>query len=153
MQQASSNLEFEKAATFRDWLQTLERMLEKQEAVAAPVLDHNAALIHPDVRPARTDVLFVRHGKFVGSLQLDTPLASESDAAIRTGVDEMFDPAAKRPDTLSKRDQDEIRLLSHWMFVHRADLKSVRWEETGPGAFADAIMSTIQSVAPAEKAA
>lgn len=153
MEQASANLEFEKAATFRDWLQTLDRMLEKQEAVAAPVLDHNAALIHPDVRPGRTDVLFVRHGKFVGSLQLDVPLSGAAQAAIRTGVDEMFDPAAERPDTLSKRDQDEIRLLSHWMFVHRADLQSVRWEETGSGAFEEAIMSTIRAAARREKVA
>ncbi len=153
MQQASANLEFEKAATFRDWLQTLDRMLEKQEAVAAPVLDHNAALIHPDVRPGRTDVLFVRHGKFVGSLQLDTPLSSASEAAIQSSITEMFDLAAERPDTLSKRDQDEIRLLSHWMFVHRADLQSVRWEETGSGAFSEAIASTIRAASPAEKAA
>ncbi len=153
MQQASANLEFEKAATFRDWLQTLDRMLEKQQAVAAPVLDHNAALIHPDVRPGCTDVLFVRHGKFVGSLQLDMPLSAASEAAIREGVTEMFDLTAERPDTLSKRDQDEIRLLSHWMFVHRADLQSVRWEETGPGAFAETIASTIRAASPAEKAA
>ena len=153
MQQASENLEFEKAATFRDWLQTLERMLEKQEAVAAPVLDHNAALIHPDVRPGRTDVLFVRHGKFVGALQLASSLPAASEKKIRKGVAELFDPAAERPATLTKRDQDEIRLLSHWMFVHRTDLQSVRWAGRGETVFADAIASRIRGERPAEKAA
>lgn len=153
MQQASRHLEFEKAATFRDWLKTLTRMLEKQKAVAAPVLDHNAALIHPHPDAGTAGVMLVRYGKFTTSVQLSLPASPNAPVELVDAVRETFDPEEERPEALTKRDQDEIRLLSHWMYMHRSDLLSVRWDGDAPSAFAARILETIREASGLAEAA
>ena len=145
MKQASKNLEFEKAAEFRDGYRTLDRMLEKQEAVAAPVLEHNAALLHPHPGEGTTDVLFVRFGRFVKSVRVERSNAA-ARRELREAAEDDFDPSASRPDTLDRRDVDAIRLLSHWMYANRSSLVSVRWDGKDAAAFADRILTRIQSL-------
>ena len=130
MRQASENLEFEKAAEYRDWLEQIERMLRKQEVIAAPVLDHNAVLL--DRQDDTADVLLVRHGRFVASTSCPLPPPDAAAAELRAWLDDRLDPGAPRPDSLSKRDVDEIRLLSHWMYLRRDDLVHVRWTPDQP---------------------
>jgi len=125
MEQASANLEFEKAAEMRDTLKQLTRILEKQQVAAAPVLDHNAALV--DRRDDTVEVLLVRYGQFVTSVTGSPPLDSTTQAALRDAIQTHFGDDTGRPSTLSKRDVDEIRLLSHWMYLRRDDLRHVRW--------------------------
>lgn len=151
MTQASEQLEFEKAATFRDWLDTLERMMETQEAVAAPVLEHNVALVHPHEN-GRIDVILVRFGKFVGSIQLSRPLESSAAFSLWDDVAEAFDRDRKAPETLSKKDQDEIRLLSHWMYVQRKKLISIRWNGEDAATFAERIVRAARNVSIGEAA-
>ncbi|PEN14860.1 DNA polymerase III subunit epsilon [Longibacter salinarum] len=153
MQQASRQLEFEKAATFRDWLQTLERMLAKQKAVAAPVLDHNAALVHPHQDEGTADVLLVRFGKFARSLRVNLPLSPDRTSDVAGAVEFVFDDATVRPDELTRRDQDEIRLLSHWMYMHRSDLLSVRRGEGGLDDFVTRIVATLNQTTDMKEAA
>jgi DNA polymerase-3 subunit epsilon len=125
MEQASANLEFEKAAELRDTLKQLRRILEKQQVAAAPVLDHNAALI--DRRNDTVEVLLVRFGRFVASVTGPRPLDGTTQAALRDAIQAHFGSDTARPTELSKRDVDEIRLLSHWMYLRRDDLRHVRW--------------------------
>ena len=143
MQQASDDLDFEKAAQYRDWYQQLERMLEKQQRVAAPVLQHNAALIHP--HETSTDVLLVRFGQFVESMTLDHPPSDDQLDDLTRRVDEHFDPEEERPSELSRRQVDEIRLLSHWMYSKRKTLEKVPWEtNVSTPAFVQAIQDVVQ---------
>jgi DNA polymerase-3 subunit epsilon len=142
MEQASANLEFEKAAELRDTLKQLTRILEKQRVKAAPVLDHHAALV--DRHDDTADVLFVRYGQFVGSTTVPRPLTSEGEADLRETVHEHFGGNPERPSELSKRDVDEIRLLSHWMYLRRDDLQHVRWTAEPPlDAFAAEVVGTV----------
>jgi len=139
MQQASDELDFEKAAQYRDWYRQLERMLEKQERVAAPVLEHNAALVHP--QDDTVDVLLVRFGQFVESVTLDRPPTDAQIQTLTDRIDAHFDPADERPQELSYRQVDEIRLLSHWMYARRRDLRKVTWEtNVSTAAFRRAIL-------------
>jgi DNA polymerase-3 subunit epsilon len=148
MQRASDQLDFEKAAQYRDWYQQLERMLEKQERVAAPVLQHNAALIHP--HEERVDVLFVRFGQFVESVHIERPVSEAAVEALTDPVARIFDPDDGRPSELSRRQVDEIRLLSHWMYAKRRSLRKVSWEtNVSPEAFVRAIGREIASAEPA----
>jgi len=153
MQQASRHLEFEKAATFRDWLQTLDRMLEKQKAVAAPVLDHNAALVQPHKDDGTADVFLVRFGKFTASLCVTRPATRDEVSLLTDAVKTAFLDAGDRPEALTKRDQDEIRLLSHWMYMHRSDLISVRWQGGTPSDFSARIADVINGPADLSEAA
>ena len=144
MEQASANLEFEKAAELRDTLKQLTRILEKQRVKAAPVLDHHVALV--DRHDDTADVLFVRYGQFVGSTTVPLPPASEGEAHLHDAVHQHFGGDTPRPTELSKRDVDEIRLLSHWMYLRRDDLQHVRW--TGAEtvtAFTNDILNALQT--------
>jgi DNA polymerase-3 subunit epsilon len=149
MQQASEQLDFEKAAEFRDTIEQLETILEKQRIAAAPIRGHNAALVHrPDDRDT-TDVLLVRFGRFVASVALDPPPSSNQRERLRAACREHFTPDAEVPSTFSKRAADEIRLLSHWTYAHRDELSVVRWEpDQEPDALAETVLSSV--AAPVE---
>jgi DNA polymerase-3 subunit epsilon len=57
----------------------------------------------------------------------------------------VFDVEADPPETFSKRDATEIRLLSHWVYAHRDELTAVRWTpRTSPADLADAIAGRVQ---------
>jgi DNA polymerase-3 subunit epsilon len=142
MQQASDQLNFEKAAELRDTVEQLERILEKQRVAAAPVRQHNAALVHYDNdREEQIDVLLVRFGQFEESLTCDVPPTTEQRARLRDWCRAVFDPAAEPPDTYSKREATEVRLLSHWTYAHRDELTAVRWMPDQPP---ESIATTIE---------
>ncbi|PSQ96938.1 MAG: DEDD exnuclease domain-containing protein [Bacteroidetes bacterium SW_9_63_38] len=143
MQQASEDLDFEKAAEFRDILEQLETILDKQRLMAAPVRQHNAALVHRTDAMDGTDVLFVRFGRFVDAVSCAFPPSTEDRATLREGVDTHFDDASP-PSDLSRRATDEIRLLSHWTYAHRDELSVLRRADDQPAAaFADDILNEV----------
>ena len=144
MEQASQNLDFEKAADIRDTLEQLETILEKQRLTAAPVRQHNAALVHQPDGAEAADVLFVRFGRFVASVSCACPPTTEERFRLRGALDEQFDPAAEPPSQISKRAVDEIRLLSHWTYAHRDELSMVRWgPEQEPAAIEDVLREAL----------
>ena len=127
MTQASEDLDFEKAAEFRDTLEQLETILDKQAIMAAPVRQHNAALVHRPDEADPVDVLFVRFGRFADTVSCECPPSPSERAQLRKHVVTHFDQNASPPSALSKRATDEIRLLSHWTYAHRDELSVVRW--------------------------
>lgn len=141
MHRASDQLNFEKAATIRDTVEALERILEKQQVAAAPVRDHNAALVHPDNdRQGRIDVLLVRFGRFAESVSFSRPPTDRQRAQLLDCCRTVFDATTEPPRTLSKRAATEIRLLSHWAYAHRSEFTTVRWTPNqSPAAMSAAI--------------
>jgi DNA polymerase-3 subunit epsilon len=145
MQRASEQLDFEKAADLRDTVEQLERILEKQRVAAAPVRQHNAALVHHDNdRDDGIDVLLVRFGQFEESVTLSPSPTPEQRARLQERCWAVFDPETASPDTYSKREATEVRLLSHWTYAHRDELTAVRWTpDQSPASFATTIEETV----------
>ncbi len=144
MQQASEQLDFEKAAAFRDTIEQLEKILEKQRLMAAPVRQQHAALVHREADAETADVLFVRAGQFAESVVCDGPPTPEQREQLRTACRRHFTPEAEPPADFSKRTVDEIRLLSHWTYAHRDDVTGIRWTgERSPDAVAAAVADAI----------
>jgi DNA polymerase-3 subunit epsilon len=146
MQQASEELDFEKAAEIRDTLEQLETILDKQRLTAAPVRQHNAALVHQPNGPDTADILFVRFGRFVTSVSCKSPPTPDDRSRLQATVGERIDPTAEPPARISKRAVDEIRLLSHWTYAHREELSVVRWT-TGQSvdAFLEAVVDEMSA--------
>jgi len=151
MRQASENLNFEKAAEIRDTVEQLERILDKQRLAAAPVRQHNAALVHYDnAHEGRVDVLLVRAGQFRDTVPLRPPLDEAQRARLRERCEAVFGADASPTDAFSKRDATEIRLLSHWTSAHRDELAVVRWDQAdSPAAMETAVVSALPSEKPA----
>ena len=147
MRRASENLNFEKAAEIRDTVEPLERILDKQRLAAAPVRQHNAALVHHDNdREGRVDVLLVRAGQFRDTVPLRPPPDEAQRARLRERCGAVFGADAPPTDALSKRDATEIRLLSHWTSAHRDELAVVRWDQAdSPAAMGAAVVSALPS--------
>ncbi len=66
MKDASANLEFEKAAEYRDLLNSVHRMAERQKADADLTVDRDIAAIATAGEEAVVQVFFVREGKMIG---------------------------------------------------------------------------------------
>lgn len=140
MKAAGAAMEYEQAAEYRDWLQRLERMMARQEAVAAPVLDHNAVLVHPGQAEGTAQLFFIRFGRLAGTAVVpETPEPGEA-TALRGRLAELFDPGLERPARYFKREVEEVRLLAHWLHAHRDEAHAIRWT---PDLDAEALLAEI----------
>ncbi len=125
MHAAAAEMQYEQAAEYRDWFQKLERMLGKQQKVAAPVLDHNAVLVQPGV--GGIHLFLVRFGRHAETVILSQPPQDDEVAHLRDRLVLHFDPAQERPARYFKQEVDEVRLLAHWLYLHRDSTLPVRW--------------------------
>src|SRR5919106_1476260 len=71
MQQASSDLEFERAAVLRDQIRTIERVAEEQQikvdtSPSEHMADMDVIAMAQGGNEARVEVFFIRHGKLIG---------------------------------------------------------------------------------------
>ena len=147
MRQASDNRDFEKAAEFRDIVESLETILDKQRLMAAPVRRQNAALVHREEGRDTADVLFVRFGRFEESVSCRVPPRAEKKKVLLKDCQVHFDPDREPPSSFSKRDTDELRLLSHWTHAHRDELTVVRsTPERSPGEVLEAIINAMTNL-------
>ena len=145
MQAASAAMDYEQAAEYRDWLQKLERMLGKQQKVAAPVLDHNAVLVQPGVGEGAIHLFLVRFGRHVETVTLSQPPKDDEVAHLRGRLVRHFDPAQQRPARYFKQEVDEVRLLAHWLYLHRDSTLPVRWSpDRAVDDFLDEILRQIE---------
>ncbi len=154
MKKAADRLDFEQAGTYRDWLEALTPMLDKQEAIAAPVLDHHAVLLLPGVASETVQLLLVRFGRLVAALTVSLPLDAEAEATVRAHLSTHFDPTLARPERYDKREVDEVRILAHWLYVHREDAHRIPWRmDMAARHNVEAVLRRLREVAPALRAA
>ena len=67
MLEASKNLDFERAATLRDRIAAMERVLQKQKALAVSGGDQDVVAVSSDGVDAVVEVIYMREGKILGS--------------------------------------------------------------------------------------
>ncbi|MCR4675112.1 MAG: excinuclease ABC subunit UvrC [Lachnospiraceae bacterium] len=66
MQKASDELEFEKAATYRDLLESVKSCMEKQKITASDGEDKDIVAVATDGEDAVVQIFFIRNGKMIG---------------------------------------------------------------------------------------
>ncbi|WP_054742873.1 excinuclease ABC subunit UvrC [Cellulosilyticum ruminicola] len=66
MEEASENLEFEKAAMYRDQMAAIQKVEQKQNAVASSMADQDVIAFAKSPEDTLIQVYFVRQGKLVG---------------------------------------------------------------------------------------
>ncbi len=79
MQEAASNLEFEKAADFRDKLEKIQAFSEKQKIVSEDEVDRDIIAIANEAKDAACSVLNIRAGKLIGKKEFHLQNTSEGD--------------------------------------------------------------------------
>ncbi len=127
MREASADMKYEEAGEYRDWMQRLERLLDKQEQMAAPVLQHNAVLVHPGAEADTAECYVIRFGRLAETVVLTLPPINGQREHLHERLAEHFDAALERPARYLKQEVDEVRILAHWLYVHRDSTTSIQW--------------------------
>lgn len=129
MLEAAAQRNYEAAATLRDHLAALERMADRQRLFAAPVHEVHAFVVEDAVEPDVVQVFAIRHGRHADTLRLarspDPAVAAEADARLAAFVERHRAPLDAPTVRYFKREIDEVRLLAHWLYVHRASARIV----------------------------
>jgi len=124
MEQAADELEFEKAAMYRDRLNAVEKSLEKQLMVSSRFRDQDVIGTHEDGENLGLAVLFVREGRMVGSRAFVFKDSKSSASEIVRGfILQYYDQSRSIPEEiLISESMVEQDLLAEWL----SDLKEKR---------------------------
>jgi DNA polymerase-3 subunit epsilon len=128
MLEAAANREYELAGQCRDWLRSLERMTEKRRSLAQSVMDHHAVVVQPAAGQVGRQVFAIRYGRHVETLTLGTDPAPHDADRLRAFLAQHFAHDPPRPERYLKREIDEVRVLAHWLYVHRESARHVLFE-------------------------
>lgn len=144
MQEAAARLDFEAAQSYRDAYQRLDRILNKQSCVARPVLEHNAVWMIPLHGDKQVQLLFIRYGRHVGVFTMKRKPTKTERKQLAKHLTTHFAEDAPVPDRYFKREIDELRIVTHWLYVHRDRLRHTLWSpEQAFDAFQDAVLEMI----------
>ncbi len=125
MMDAAARREYERAGQARDWLRALERATGQGRRVAASVLDHHGVIVQPGEVEGTRQLFVVRYGRHAETLALAETRAEADEKALDSLLARHFGAEPPRPERYLKREIDEVRLLAHWLYVHRDSAQQV----------------------------
>jgi excinuclease ABC subunit C len=118
MEQAAENLEFEKAASLRDKISSLEHIAEKQK-VSSTAEDDRDVIAHAAKGPDNLmQVLLVRSGKLSGSEYyiLEKAAGSDESELFNSFIKQYYSAGHSIPrEVLVEREPDDKALLEEWL--------------------------------------
>jgi excinuclease ABC subunit C len=124
MQAASEQWDFEQAALYRDQLDAIRRVIERQKIVSAAMADQDVVAFARADGDACVQVFFIRHGRLIGReyFVLDGA-AEETDIGVVTSfVKQFYDEAAYvPPEILLPHEIDEALVIQEWLRSRRGN--------------------------------
>ncbi len=123
MQQASENLQFEKAAALRDQLVAIERVVEKQKIITAEKMDSDVIAFARANGQACVQVFFIRAGKLIGReyFLLEGTEDEAGAQIVEEFVKQFYDEAAYVPaEVLLPEEIEEARIINEWLNTKRS---------------------------------
>ncbi len=137
MEEASLNMEFERAAVLRDSILALEKLSEKQKVVADPKVNRDVFAIYESETEAVLAMLSVRDGALVNKCEfvLSVNDITNSDDIVSLIAD-YYDTSGNIPREVMldfELAQDELALLSEYLSLETKYKVSVRIPERGDG--------------------
>lgn len=134
MAQAAADLDFEAAATYRDQLQAIEKVVAKQKVIAAANTDQDVIAFAREEGDACVQVFFIRHGKLIGrEYFLLEGTEDEADAAVlQEFVTQFYDEAAHIPkEVLLPNEVEEARIIEQWLQQKRGQKVAIKVPRRG----------------------
>ena len=116
---ASQEMDYELAATCRDLSELVSGLIARQECIASPVLQHNAVVIDRSIKDGCWRLLFIRYGRLMETQVIAAHPTSFFRASVRESLIKCFEEVEALPIRYFKAEIEEVRLLAHWLFVHR----------------------------------
>ncbi|HYO48462.1 MAG TPA: excinuclease ABC subunit UvrC [Chloroflexia bacterium] len=128
MEQAAENLEFERAAVFRDRIRTLERVLEQQKVFTTTNTDQDVIAFAQNNNEACVQVFFIRGGKLLGREHffLEGALDSTPGEILEGFLGQFYDETANvPPNVLLQHDVSDADIIQSWLREKRGNKVSI----------------------------
>lgn len=134
MKEASKNLDFENAAKYRDKINSLNLMLEKQKIVSTTMIDQDIIGMAVGIDEACVQVFFVRGGKVTGREHFiirDTEYLRR-DEILSSFLKQFYIGSSYVPkEILIEEEIEEIDLISNWLSEKRGSKVLVKVPKRG----------------------
>lgn len=128
MAEVSQALQYERAATLRDQIAAIERVVEQQKVVSQERIDSDVIAFARDEDGACVQVFFIREGKLIGReyFVLEGTREADDREVVEAFVKQFYTDAAYVPQrVLLPVDIDEARIVEEWLNQRRGDGKVV----------------------------
>lgn len=134
MEAASENLEFEEAASYRDLLNSVKQVAQKQKITDSEGEDRDVIALAKDGEDAVVQVFFVRNGRLIGREHFYmTNVAEDSKEQILTSFVKQF--YAGTPfipkELLLQEELEEIGIISQWLSGKRGNKVRIHFPKKG----------------------
>lgn len=126
MEKAANELLFERAATLRDQLQAIERVVERQKVVSHEYIDSDVIAMARTDGDACVQVFFIRGGKLVGRdyFLLDGAEDTPDSDVISGFLKQFYDRAPTVPaQVLLPNEIEEANIIRQWLKTRRGGKK------------------------------
>ncbi len=118
MEQAAEDMEFERAARFRDQLTAVRQVMEQQKVVSTDSYDEDVVAIARSAGEAAAQVFFIRRGKLIGREHFMLQgVEDESDSTVLTSFVQQYYSEATfvPPRILTQHALNEDGVLLDWL--------------------------------------
>lgn len=126
MADASDNLNYEKAAVYRDQIQAIERVVERQKIISDERQDSDVIAMARSKGEACVQVFFIRSGKLIGReyFILEGTEAEDNSDILEEFIKQFYSQAAYVPNkVLLPEEVEEARIIKEWLNTRRGDEK------------------------------
>ncbi|HHH42080.1 MAG TPA: excinuclease ABC subunit UvrC [Chloroflexi bacterium] len=148
MQQAAADLRFEEAARYRDRLQAIAHVVEKQKIVSTLQTDQDVIAFAREEGDACVQVFFIRGGKLLGReyFVLEGTEEQADEEVLAAFLKQFYEEAAYvPPEVLLPEQIEEARIIEQWLQRKRGD--RVRLEVPREGMGRDLVQMAVENAA------
>ena len=134
MEKCSENLEFEEAASYRDLLESVRQVSQKQKITDSEGEDRDVIALAKDEQDAVVQVFFVRSGKLIGREHFYmTNVSEDSEGQILSSFVKQFyagTPFVPK-ELLLQEEIEETEVISKWLSEKRGNKVWLRFPKKG----------------------
>ncbi len=119
MHEAAHNLNFERAAWFRDAIRSADEVLIGQRLITGAVEANNLFIVYPSATEECNEIFLIRHGRLVEQRSIP-----HEPQAMKNTVHELLmiaDKLGDAPSIVGKAEVDQINIISRWIHRHSDD--------------------------------
>lgn len=136
MVQAAESEDFERAASLRDKVGSLERVMERQRVLSEDRQDRDVLAVVKDDRGAAVQMLYIRGGRLIGQRQflLDGTKESSPSEAVQEFVKQYYSDAPEVPrEVLLPVEIEERNIVQQWLRQRRGAAVNIEVPSGGEG--------------------
>ena len=126
MAKASESLDYEKAAIYRDQIQAIDRVVERQKIISDERKDSDVIAMARSKGEACVQVFFIRSGKLIGReyFILEGTEAEENSEILEEFIKQFYSQAAYVPNkVMLPQEVEEARIIKEWLNTRRGGEK------------------------------